>query len=161
MDGKRKVLFLCTGNSARSQMAEALVNDRLGETWEAFSAGTQPAGHVHPAALAALAELDIEHHGFSKSMSHFAGQSFDLVISVCDAAAENCPFWPYGGQRLHIGFPDPAKAPGPLEEQLPVFRAVRDAILDEVLPVLEAFASAGPQPAEVQRYTYTAHDYVK
>ncbi len=161
MSARYRVLFLCTGNSARSQMAEALVNARLGDHWEAFSAGTQPAGYVHPAALAVLAERDIDHQGTSKSMSHFAGQAFDMVISVCDAAAENCPFWPYGGKRLHIGFPDPAKAQGTLIEQLPVFREVRDAIEAQVLPVVEAFSDSKDEEPTVNGARHHAHDLLK
>src|SRR5512136_1585808 len=85
----RKVLFLCTGNSCRSQMAEAIVNARLGDAWEAYSAGTQPAGYVHP--LAALAEIGILHQGRSKHADDYRDVSFDLVVTVCDAAAEACP----------------------------------------------------------------------
>ena len=88
---KRKVLFLCTGNSCRSQMAEAIVNHRLGETWEAVSAGTKPAGYVHPKALVALAEIGIQHQGRSKLADEFRGVDFDLVVTVCDSAAEECP----------------------------------------------------------------------
>lgn len=88
---KKKVLFLCIGNSCRSQMAEAIVNARLGETWEAFSAGSRPTGFVHPKALAALAEIGIRHAGRSKSMDEFRGTAFDLVVTVCNSAAEECP----------------------------------------------------------------------
>src|SRR5512137_3036312 len=88
---KKKVLFLCTGNSCRSQMAEAIVNARLGETWQAVSAGTKPAGFVHPQALAALEEIGIHHVGRSKLADEFCGKDFDLVVTVCDAAAEECP----------------------------------------------------------------------
>ncbi len=107
---KRKVLFLCTGNSVRSQIAEAIVNAELGDDWEAYSAGTVPAGYVHPAALRALAETGIEHHGRSKSVDEFKDVPFDLVVTVCDDAAENCPLWLGPGVRIHLGFPDPAKA---------------------------------------------------
>ena len=88
---KRKVLFLCTGNSCRCQMAEAIVNARLGEEWEAVSAGTKPAGYVHPKALAALAEIGIQHEGRSKMADEFRDVPFDLVVTVCDSAAEECP----------------------------------------------------------------------
>ena len=90
---KRKVLFLCTGNSARSQMAEAIVNARLGDAWEAVSAGTKPAGYVHPVALRVLQETGIEHRGRSKSADEFRLMTFDLVVTVCDSAAEECPVW--------------------------------------------------------------------
>ena len=88
---KRKVLFLCTGNSCRSQIAEAIVNYRLGDRWEAVSAGTKPAGYVHPKVLEALTEIGIQHQGRSKSVNEFRGVDFDLVVTVCDSAAEECP----------------------------------------------------------------------
>ncbi|NMC81112.1 MAG: arsenate reductase ArsC, partial [Chloroflexi bacterium] len=125
---KRKVLFLCTGNSCRSQMAEAIVNACLGDRWQAFSAGTQPTGVVHPKAIQALAEIGITHHGRSKSADEFRQMDFDLVVTVCDDAAENCPVWLGKGQRRHVGFPDPAKASGTEEEVMAVFRTVRDEI---------------------------------
>ena len=134
---KLKVLFLCTGNSARSQMAEAIVNHRLGDRWEAVSAGTRPAGSVHPLAVRVLEEIGIIHHGRSKSMDEFMNQSFDLVVTVCDSAAEECPLWLGQGKRVHLGFPDPAKAQGSEEDLLPVFRAVRDDMLRQIPPLLE------------------------
>lgn len=137
---RKKVLILCTGNSARSQMAEALINHYLGEAWQAASAGTQPAGYVHPLALQALAELGIQHQGESKSTERFRGERFDVVITVCDDAAENCPVWLGQGKRVHIGFPDPAKAGGSPEDQLLAFRQVRDAIAAQILPYLRAHA---------------------
>jgi arsenate reductase len=131
---KKKVLFLCTGNSARSQMAEAIVNARSGDKWEAVSAGTKPTGYVHPKALAALAEIGIEHQGRSKLADEFKGEDFDLVVTVCDSAAEECPLWLGKGRKIHHSFPDPAKS-GDIEE----FRKVRDAINREILPLLEAY----------------------
>src|SRR5688572_6464483 len=89
----KKVLILCTGNSCRSQMAEALINYELGKSWQAFSAGTQPSGFVHLLAIQALAELGIYHQGESKSTENFRREVFDVVITVCDDAAENCPVW--------------------------------------------------------------------
>lgn len=138
---KRKVLFLCTGNSCRSQMAEAIVNARLGDRWQAFSAGTQPTGVVHPKAIQALAEIGITHHGRSKSADEFRQMDFDLVVTVCDDAAENCPVWLGKGQRRHVGFPDPAKASGTEEEVMAVFRTVRDEISRKIPAVLESFPS--------------------
>ena len=134
---KKRVLFLCTGNSARSQLAEAIVNARLGERWEAVSAGTKPAGFVHPLALAALREIGIEHHGRSKSADEFRGADFDRVITVCDSAAEECPLWLGRGVRQHHGYPDPAKAGGSPAEQLAAFRQVRDALLADLPTLLE------------------------
>ena len=129
---KRKVLILCTGNSCRSQMAEAIVNTRLGETWEAVSAGTKPAGYTHPMAIKALAEIGIVHAGRSKHADEFRGVDFDVVITVCDDAAENCPVWLGKGKRVHIGFDDPAKAEGNDEQVLAVFCRVRDEIADKI-----------------------------
>ena len=129
---KRKVLILCTGNSCRSQMAEAIVNARLGETWEAVSAGTKPAGYTHPLAIKALAEIGIKHSGCSKHADEFKGTDFEVVITVCDDAAENCPVWLGKGKRVHIGFDDPAKAGGTEEQMLDVFRRVRDEIGEQI-----------------------------
>jgi len=126
---KRKILFLCMGNSCRSQMAEAIVNARYGDQWDAVSAGTKPAGYVHPYAIKALQEIGIEHKGTSKSIDQFRGIDFDLVVTVCDDAAENCPVWLGKGKRKHVGFPDPAKAQGTEDELLGVFRTIRDDML--------------------------------
>jgi arsenate reductase len=140
---QRRVLILCTGNSARSQMAEALVNARRGDQWQAVSAGTHPAPRVHPAALAALAEIGIQTSGSTpKHIDQFTGQPFDVVITVCDDAAENCPVWFGQGQREHISFPDPAKATGSDADVLAAFRSVRDDIERRVLPFLDTFAPA-------------------
>jgi len=139
---KRQVLFLCTGNSCRSQLAEAIVNARLGDTWSAVSAGVQPAGYVHPLALQVLSEIGITPtHPRSKSTDEFRQTPFDLVITVCDDAAENCPVWLGQGRRLHLGFPDPAKAQGSAEEVLAAFRQVRDDIAQRVLTELERVSS--------------------
>jgi arsenate reductase len=139
MDQKHRVLILCTGNSARSQMAEAIVNHDLGETWQAFSAGTQPVGYVHPIAIKALAEIGIDHHGVSKSTDVFRGQYFDVVITVCDDAAENCPFWLGPGKKVHTGFPDPASETGTEDEKLYRFRKVRDDIRQQVVDYLKQY----------------------
>ena len=133
---KRKVLFLCTGNSCRSQMAEAIVNVRLGETWEAVSAGIKPTGYVHPKALAALAEIGIQHTGRSNPVDEFRDVDFDLVVTVCDSAAEECPVWLGKGKRIHLSFPDPAKAEGTDDEIMQVFRVVCDDIGREVIKLL-------------------------
>jgi arsenate reductase (thioredoxin) len=133
---KKKVLFLCTGNSCRSQMAEAIVNGRLGKTWEAVSAGTKPTGFVHPKALAALAEIGIQHAGRSKLVDEFRGVDFDLVVTLCDSAAEECPVWLGKGKRVHHSFPDPCKAEGTDDEVMQVFRRVRDDIELEMTKLL-------------------------
>jgi arsenate reductase len=135
----RSVLFLCTGNSCRSQIAEAIVNARLSDKWRAFSAGTEPAGYVHPKALQVLEEIGITHTGQSKSTEQFREMDFDLVVTVCDDAAENCPVWLGKGKRTHLSFPDPAKAQGTDEEKLAVFRSVRDAIADQIPALLREF----------------------
>jgi arsenate reductase len=88
MEEKMQVLFLCTGNSCRSQMAEAIVNAQLGNRWEAVSAGTKPVGYVHPKVLQVLEEIGIHHQGYSKLVDEFRDKDFDLVITVCDSAAE-------------------------------------------------------------------------
>jgi len=131
MNGKRKVLFLCTGNSCRSQMAEAIVNARLGDQWEACSAGTKPTGYVHPKALAVLAEIGIRHQGRSKSVNEFKGMDFDLVVTVCDSAAEECPLWLGKGKRVHHSFPDPAKT-----DNMNDFRNVRAGMEREIIYLL-------------------------
>ncbi len=134
---KQKVLFLCTGNSCRSQMAEAIVNYRMGDKWEAVSAGTKPAGSVHPKALAVLSEIGIQHQGRSKSADEFRGMDFDLVVTVCDDAAENCPGWLGKGRKVHLGFPDPAKVKGRDEEVMNAFRRVRDELAGQLPGLLQ------------------------
>lgn len=129
----KTVLFLCTGNSCRSQMAEAIVNARYPE-WRASSAGTKPAGYVHELAIKALSEIGISHSGKSKHIDQLSTKDFDVVVTVCDSAAEECPVWPgKAGKRVHHSFVDPAKAEGTLEEQMAVFRRVRSEML-EVIP---------------------------
>jgi arsenate reductase (thioredoxin) len=136
----KKVLFLCTGNSCRSQMAEAIANARFGDAWQAVSAGTKPAGYIHPKALAALAEIGIRHKGRSKPADEFRGVDFDLVVTVCDSAAEDCPVWlpapgPQGaggkGKKVHHSFFDPAKT-----DDMDDFRRVRDEIAGAMAQIL-------------------------
>jgi arsenate reductase len=136
----KKVLFLCTGNSCRSQMAEAIVNMRLAGEWQAVSAGTKPAGYVHPKALAVLSEIGIQHAGRSKFADEFRGDDFDLVVTVCDSAAEECPVWLGKGKREHRGFADPAKAEGTDEDIMNVFRNVRDSMEKELLQLLKQYS---------------------
>ena len=132
----RKVLFLCIGNSARSQMAEAIVNARY-PNWRAFSAGTKPTGFVHPMTIQVLKEIGIEHSGESKNADRFRNEDLDLVVTVCDEAAEECPVWLGKGKRVHLGFRDPAKAEGTDQERLAVFRQVRDEMLEKIPALLE------------------------
>ena len=127
-DSRRRVLFLCTHNSARSQMAEGLLRQLGGDRFEAHSAGTEQT-HVRPLAIAAMAEVGIDISGQqSKTLDRYLGEPFDAVITVCDQAAETCPVFAGARRRLHWSFPDPSKATGTREEQLAVYRAVRDDI---------------------------------
>jgi arsenate reductase len=134
----RKVLFLCTGNSCRSQIAEAVVNHELNDAWQAYSAGTLPAGYTHPKAIKVLDEIGIAHNGESKHVDQFKDLVFDSVITVCDSAAEECPVWLGPGIRQHISFPDPAEATGTEEQVLDVFRTVRDDIHREIITYLKS-----------------------
>jgi arsenate reductase (thioredoxin) len=125
---KKRVLILCTGNSARSQMAEGLLRHDAGEQFEVESAGTKPS-FVRPEAIAAMRELGIDisrHH--SKFVKEFDGQKFDYVITVCDSARESCPVFFGGAERLHHSFDDPAALDGSEEERLNLFRCVRDKL---------------------------------
>ena len=116
-------------------MAEAIVNTQLTREWLAFSAGTRPAGEVHSLALRVLDEIGIHHHGYSKDISEFIEKDFDLVVTVCDSAAENCPVCLKPGHQIHYSFPDPAAFNGDPEETLAAFRQVRDEIL-QIIPRL-------------------------
>ncbi len=132
----RKVLFLCTGNSCRSQMAEAIVNHYLASYWQAFSAGTRPSGYIHPKALQALEEIGIQHQGESKHIDQLRHMDFDLVITVCDSAAQDCPLWLGKGRVVHRSFPDPAEATGTDTEIMMVFRQVRHEIVGQIPAML-------------------------
>mgnify|MGYP006282786259 CR=1 FL=1 len=134
---KKSVLFLCTGNSCRSQMAEAITNAYRGEKWLAVSAGTKPAGYVHPKSLRVLEEIGIHHQGKSKHVDHFRDVDFDLVITVCNQASEACPLWLGKGQKVHLSFEDPAEAEGTDEEILAFFRTIRNQIEEEILTKLD------------------------
>src|SRR5919201_2186308 len=125
---KQRVLFICTHNSARSQMAEGLLRHLAGDRFEAFSAGTE-ATLVRPLAIKAMAELGIDISGQeSKTLERYLQEPFDAVITVCDQANEACPTFYGARERLHWSFPDPSKATGTEDEQLAVYLAVRDAI---------------------------------
>lgn len=137
---RKKVLFICTGNSARSQMAEAIVNNDCWDKWVAFSAGTEPSGKVNPFAQQVIAEADIYHQGRSKSVDEFADQVFDLVVTVCDHANETCPIWLKQGEKIHIGFEDPAAVVGSDEEKLAAFRKTFALIRATIPPLLSKYA---------------------
>lgn len=134
---KKRVLILCTGNSARSQMAEGLLRHDGGEDFEVHSAGTNPS-QVRPEAIKAMRELgiDISAHR-SKSVDEFTGQEFDYVITVCDNAKESCPIFPGKTKRIHQSFEDPAAVEGDEARRLAVFRRVRD----EIREWLKSFAT--------------------
>jgi len=142
MVNKLKVLFLCTGNSCRSQMAEAIVNARMGDKWAAVSAGTFPTGYVHPNAILVLQEIGIQHEGRSKDVVEIRSVHFDLVVTVCDSAAEECPLWLGSGRRVHSSFPDPAKSTGSEEEIMAAFRQVRDSIAEKIPQLLNNHGAA-------------------
>lgn len=128
MTATKRVLILCTGNSARSQMAEGLLRHDGGAAYEVFSAGVRPTG-VRPEAIEAMREvgIDISEHR-SKSVEEFADQPFDFVITVCDNAKEACPIYPAETRRVHWSFADPAEAAGDFAARLSIFRRVRDEI---------------------------------
>jgi arsenate reductase (thioredoxin) len=129
---KKKILILCTGNSARSQMAEGLFRHEAGDRYEVFSAGTRPSS-VRPEAIAVLAEIGIDISGHrSKSVDEFVAQPLDLVITVCDNAKEACPVFPGRTLRLHWPFEDPAHVQGTEEARLAAFRKVRDQIRQRI-----------------------------
>jgi arsenate reductase len=133
---KHTILFICTHNSARSQLGEGLVNHYFGDTWEASSAGTEQT-FVKPFATKAMAEagIDISHHS-SKTIDAFQGMQFDVVVTVCDSARETCPFFP-GKNVVHHSFTDPSNAQGSDADKLAAFCNTRDEIkvwLDEMLP---------------------------
>jgi len=121
-----RVLILCTGNSARSQMAEGLLRHDAGNVYQVSSAGTKPS-HVRPEAIETMREIgiDISAHR-SKSVDEFAGQEFDYVITVCDNARESCPIFPAGTKRIHWSLEDPAAVTGSDAERLAAFRRIRD-----------------------------------
>ncbi len=137
-ENKQSILILCTGNSARSQMAEGIIRHLVGDRFEVFSAGTHPS-LVRPEAIKAMAEIgiDISHHR-SKSVEEFAGREIDYVFTVCDNARENCPYFPARTKVIHHSFDDPASVEGAEETRLSAFRKVRDQIRDYAATELAA-----------------------
>lgn len=145
MSDRIRVLFLCTGNSCRSQMAEGLLRDLAGDRIEALSAGSNPAGYVHPGAVAAMQGIGLDISAQrSKSIDEFLppeGTPPDIIISVCSGAEKDCPTFPGATKRLHWPFDDPAHATGTDDEKAAIFSRVRDEILqiltarlDQLLP---------------------------
>ncbi len=137
-EARSRVLFVCTHNSARSQMAEGLLRDMAGDRFEVHSAGTE-ATLVRPEAIAVMGELGIDLSGHeSKTVDRYLGERFDWVVTVCDRARETCPYFPGAENTAHWSFDDPADATGTPDERLPVFRRIRDEIADRVKSFLGA-----------------------
>jgi arsenate reductase len=135
---KPNVLILCTGNSCRSHLAEAILRNAAGDLLEVHSAGSNPAGYVHPKAIQVMKEIDIDISGHtSKHMREFLDKKIDTVITVCGNADQACPMFPGQANRYHWGFDDPAHAQGTNEEVLAVFRRIRD----QIKLVFEAYAT--------------------
>lgn len=129
-ESKKSILVLCTGNSARSQMAEGIIRHLFGDRFEVFSAGTHPS-LVRPEAITAMAEIGIDISGHrSKSVEEFAGREIDYVLTVCDNARENCPYFPARTKVIHHSFDDPAAVEGDEETRVAAFRIIRDQIRD-------------------------------
>ena len=127
---KKRVLFICTHNSARSQIAEGLMNALSGDHYEAYSAGTEPS-QVNPYAIKSMSEIDIDiSTNRSKNIHEFKGVEFDYIITVCENARERCPVFPGGGKHIHKGFTDPSRTEGSDDQKLMAFRIVRDEIRD-------------------------------
>ena len=132
MNDKPRILVLCTGNSARSQMAEGLLKAKLGDRFQIDSAGTRPIG-VSPEAIEVLKEIGIDiSESRSKSVDEFVGQEIDYVLTVCDNAKENCPFFPARTKLIHHAFEDPYFAPGNFDSRVAAFRKVRDQISEYI-----------------------------
>lgn len=135
---KPTILILCTGNSCRSHLAEGILRAAIGDGYRVVSAGSKPAGYVHPLAIAAMAEIGLDisgHH--SKHLNEFLSEPVETVITVCGNADQACPMFPGQVNRHHFPFDDPAHAMGTEAEQLAVFRRVRD----EIKRVFEAYAA--------------------
>jgi len=133
----KKVLFVCTHNSARSQMSEGFLRHHAGDRFEAFSAGTEP-GSLHPLAVEAMAEIGIDISGqHAKSVDEFLGRPFEYVITVCERARETCPLFPHAARHLHWDLPDPSRIEGTHEERLVMFRRIRDQVGERVRALID------------------------
>jgi arsenate reductase len=150
MFSKPKVLFLCTGNSCRSQMAEGFLRHVAGDTFDVFSAGTDPVG-VNPDAVRVMAEKGVDISGQeSKGVKPFLGRHFTCVVTVCDRASERCPIFPGVVKRIHWSFDDPAHATGTEEEKLAVFRRVRDEVEAHVRRFVSESATGVPFTGDIE-----------
>ena len=136
MTGPRRVLFLCTGNSCRSQMAEAIVNHSDDINWFAYSAGTHPEQEINPFTIEVLKEIGIDHIGTPKGADHFKDTELNLLITICDSAVEECPIWLKKGKRIHRPFLDPALARGSDSEVLSIYRNVLNELRREIPKIL-------------------------
>jgi arsenate reductase len=146
MSEVKKVLFLCIGNSVRSQMAEGLLNELGSGKWKAWSGGVFPS-YVHPLAVRVMEEIGIDiSRQTSKSMDRFRNEVFDYIITLCDEAAQSCPTFSNKGRRLHWPLEDPAAAIGTIEERLAVFRRIRDEIKTKIEELLKYESSEIPDP---------------
>ena len=149
-DVKKKILFLCTGNAARSQMAEALARIDYGDILDPVSAGSRPAGFVHPLAIHAIGDLGFSlKRAWSKGADEFLAQPFDLVVTVCDSAALDCPTWPGARHLLNWSVEDPSFLPGSEEKRLEAFRATRDDLRRRIDNLIEALRRAHPKRSDV------------
>ena len=132
-EGRKRVIFLCTGNSARSQMAEGLMRYLGGDEFEVCSAGVEPQG-VNPLAISVMKEIGIDiSDQRSKHLDEYLNKKFDYIITLCDHAAKTCPLFPGEGERIHHGFPDPVSVKGTDKERLEMFRKVRDQLKEFIL----------------------------
>ena len=139
---KRRVLFLCTHNSARSQMAEGWLRNRWGDRFEAYSAGTEAAA-LRPLAVRAMAEMGVDISGQeSKALERYLNEPWDYVITVCDQANQACPVFPGGQHRLHWSVPDPSSADGTEEERLAAYRQARDDLREHIDQLVVELATA-------------------
>jgi arsenate reductase len=146
---KKKILFLCTGNAARSQMAEALARIDYGDLIEPISAGSRPAGFVHPLAVRAIEELGFSmDRAYSKSAEEFRNQAFDLVVTVCDSAAADCPTWPGAKHLVHWSIEDPSFEPGGEEKRWAAFRATRDELRKRIDALMEVLRRTHPHRSD-------------
>ena len=148
---RKRILFLCTGNAARSQMSEALARLDYGDLLEPFSAGSRPAGFVHPLAIHVIEELGVAmDHARSKSAEEFAEKPFDLVVTVCDAAAADCPTWPHARHLVHWSIEDPSFVRGTEQEKSGAFRATRDELRHRIDSLMEALRRSHPRRTDAE-----------
>lgn len=158
MSQKKRILFLCTGNSCRSQMAQGIMNKIGGDRFEAFSAGSHPAGYVHPLAIETIREMGIDiASNVSKSLDEYVGQPWDIIVTVCDNAREACPVFPGQPISAHWGFEDPAHFEGPEDQKRRFFRSVAMEIEGRIRLLLALRESAMSQFEYAQEVKAIGH----